>query len=301
MPDLDPEMDFLQKKIIAAFTLLKQEKRYKQITLVKKLSVLEYEISPPSFSLAIRGKPVGDEVLSITSNGLDELVWQELGYTWQNDHYRYTPTEDWLARIVAIEQKVSAPKNGFIFHDHGRVAIHQKVNFFSQAEKQIIELGITLNTFSSYFFNRNEYEFKIPVMDVLKRGVDFHCYLLAPDCNEARLYFEDRSRIIPEEQQGIEKIKASLERLQKISAFFEEEGLPGNFRVFTYRHIPTNYFLLVDPGSPQGEMMISHYIYGQLRAQCPVLEIHRKNNSSLYRRYWLSAQHFINDAKAINF
>jgi hypothetical protein len=294
-------MDPLQSRIIAAHALLKQEKRYNQVTIVKKLSVLGYEISAPSFSLAVRGKSVGDEVLSVTSAGLDELIWLELGHTWQKRQYRYTPAADWQAQNVAIEKKVSAPKTGFIFHDHGRLPIHQKVDFFSRANKEIVELGITLNSFSSYFFTRNEYEFKIPVMDVLKRGVDLHCYLLDPVCNEAHLYFEDRSRIIPDEKQGIEKINKSLERLRKVAAFFDKEGFPGTFQVFTYRHIPTNYFLLVDPGSAQGEMMISHYIYGQLRAQCPVLEIHRKNNSSLYRRYWQSAQYFIDDAKVVIF
>lgn len=293
-------MDPLQVMIIAGYDLLEQHYRYKQIVVVKKLGVLGYELSPPSFSLAVRGKSIGSDILVTASGGIRELVAKELGHHWKDNSFIDTRGADWQAEIVQIEQPDGPPRFNFIFHEQGRLSIQQKVDFFATATCSVIELGLTLNTFSNYFFSRNEYEFKIPISRLLERGVDFHCYLLDPDCNEARLYFEDRSREIPEEKNGTEKIKSSIERLQKICRFFQGENFPGQFKVLTYRHIPTQYMLLVDPESQHAKTMISHYIYGVSRANCPVLEVHKKQNRDLYRRYWNAARVFVQDAKPLD-
>ena len=66
----------------------------------------------------------------------------------------------------------------------------------------------------------------------------------------------------------MEKIKRSIERLKKIYRELNTAGLLGAFEVYTYKHIPNNYFQLIDGDALHAKMMISHYIYGVSRANC---------------------------------
>ena len=47
--------------------------------------------------------------------------------------------------------------------------------------------------------------------------------------------------------------------------------------------------------------MVSHYMYGVRRADCPVVEFSKQTDYDLYRKYWKSYQALIRDAKAVDF
>jgi hypothetical protein len=81
----------------------------------------------------------------------------------------------------------------------------------------------------------------------------------------------------------------------------EAEGLAEQLEAYTYRHIPYNHFLIVDGKTRAGKMMVSHYMYGVKRADCPVVEFSKQTNHDLYRKYWKSYQDLILHAKAIDF
>jgi hypothetical protein len=55
----------------------------------------------------------------------------------------------------------------------------------------------------------------------------------------------------------------------------------------------------IDGQTPAAKMMISHYIYGESRANCPVIEFTKKDNLLLYKRYRTSLQRLTSDARPI--
>ncbi|MCB0631630.1 MAG: hypothetical protein KDD15_17920, partial [Lewinella sp.] len=86
-------------------------------------------------------------------------------------------------------------------------------------------------------------------------------------------------------------------KLSKIKAELYDQPYPGSIEVYLYKNVPYNNFLIIDPESIEGRMMVSHYLYGIRRADCPVVEFSKKSNRSLYRRYLASFTAMINNAK----
>lgn len=270
--------------ILQGFELLKAQKNYHQAAVVQKLNFLETKISKAGFNNIVNGKSVSRTTLLEVCKGMQELVMAELGYAWQATQFINLPTKGWIptevGQLTSNDPSLIA-KPGFAFHQEGRLEISQKVEFFSKAQQEVVEFGVSLNTFSNYFFSRSDAEFKNPVAELLEKGVHFKCFLLNPDCAAARVYFND-SKL----RQGDEKkIREAIERLSALRNEFNALNFKGNFDVFTYKHIPNNHFLAVDPASNMGKMMVSHYIFGEPRAKCPVIEMHKKQNPTLFRRY----------------
>ncbi|MBI1227818.1 MAG: hypothetical protein GC192_21465 [Bacteroidetes bacterium] len=234
---------------------------------------------------------------------IQELIKAELDYGWIDSSYQHLASKGWKA----IEIKESIPKElsihlnkGFIFHTEGRLEIHQKVAFISNAQKEVVEFGVTLNTFASYFNSRRDGEYKTHVEELLNRGVNFKCYLLDPESNEASVYFDDRRREQDNEIINVEPIRDAIRKLANIKKTIDAKSFIGKFEVFTYKHIPYNYFMIVDGNTPNGGMMVSHYLYGIQRAKCPVWEFNKSHNHEMYRRYWESYQKLIKGARPIS-
>ncbi len=289
--------------IKAGIDLLKKQHYYDQSTVVKKLRRLGKTISEPTLSNVLNGKNVRPATLQLVCQGIQELVRLEAGMEWKNDAFTPLDKSEWTPVAIPpldIRDPSIIAKPGYAFHENGRLPISEKVAFISTAQFEVIEFGVTLHTFASYFINRGEWEFASKIEALLEKGVNFKCYLLDPECNEARLYFDDRKRVQPHEAKSIETIRQVIQQLIQIQNGFIEKKLAGAFEIYTYKHIPYNHFLAVDGHSVNGKMMISHYIYGESRANCPVIEFEKSANSTLYKRYWNSLQQLIQHAKPIN-
>ena len=280
-----------QKIIKTGFELFSIKKQYSQKTVVDKIKFLGHKTATATLSKILNNKIKGSEALKNTSRGMRDLIEAELCLKFDNTK------EEWIAipNCISVEVEELTEKSqyntpGFKFHSTGRLKIEEQVNFYSTAQKEIIEFGAILNSFTSHFFSRNENEFKVPIHRLLKKGVNLKCYLMNPDSSQAMMYFNDRKQYIPEETNGIKRIKKSLDRFKDISYEIQENHFSGRFEVFTYRHIPSEYFLVVDGDTPNGKMIISHYLYGELRANCPIIECTKKDNPSLFKKYWSSLQ-----------
>lgn len=281
--------------VSAGFRLLKEKKHYRQSVVVGKLAYLDCPVSRSSFCNMLNGRPAGAQLLWSAARGMQQLIRQELGMEWRENRFVASAGADWQAAEVPplTERDPSLTmRPGFAFYADGRVSIAKKVAFFAAARREVIEFGVTLSTYAAYFFSRSDGEFKTHVADLLARGVHFKCYLLHPDSNEARLYFNDRAEV-----KSLETIRESLRKLAAVRQEFREAGLPGKFEVFLYRHIPNNYFMEVDGDSPEARMMVSHYLYGESRANCPVVEISRKENLLLYKKYASSLRKLVAGAQ----
>ena len=213
----------------------------------------------------------------------------------------YSPlnTPDWEPYTIP-ENPSPVPDQNLVFHIDGRVSIQQKTDFIDSAQKEVIEVGIRLKTFAGYFDSRRDSEYKNHIIALLKRGVSFKAYVLDPASNLALLYFDDRAQAQAAERDAVEESQKVLARLKQLAQEFALERYPGSFEVYLYRHVPYSQFLVVDPNLSGGKMMISHYLYGIRRAECPVLEFTRANQPNLFGKYMTSLRAFIRDARPVN-
>ncbi len=287
--------------VLAGVGLLKEKQGYSQLDITEKLAVLGFRVSVSALSKMVQHHEGGNKILKTTADGVKELIFREMGLQWKENGFSENPEAGWSPTIVAKPGDAINAKSGagFLFHEDGRLPIGQKVDFFSEAQQEVIEFGVVLNTFAGYFFSRNEKEFKQHVERLLKKGVHFKCYLLDPDAAETSMYFNDRARHLPDEKKSIGKIKEAMEKLLRVQQQFREAGYKGNFEIYTYKNIPNNYFMTVDGDSQEGRMMVSHYIYGESRANCPVLEFSKSSNPFLYDRYWASLRKLAENARPI--
>lgn len=295
----------LRQIIIEGFQILQEEKSYKQNQIINKLRTLNSEVSTASFSNILNQKIVGSDVLQKVALGIQGIIASELGHSYQTDKFEKNGNPNWnpiIIRETSLTATILENDNimpGFVFHTEGRVAIQYKTNFIQEAQSEIIEVGTRLKTFTEYFFSRNEQEYKAHIVALLKRGVNMRFYMLDPHSQEARLYFDDRARGQEEEKDSIIEMQKVIQKIEKIHAEFAAEKYKGTFEVYYYKHLPTNHFFVVDGHLPQGKMMTSHYLYGLRRAECPVLEIDKRSQAVLFKKYFKSLQAFIKDAKKV--
>lgn len=284
--------------IIASFLFLKEHKGYKQTNIVNKLITLGVRISTPTFSRIINKHAVSPEILLAVSRAIQELVEKELGYRF-DETFLDVRTLDWQEEIIPESTGILDAANGFTFYQDGRLHIEEKVAFFSTAKKEMIEFGVTLNAFSNYFYGRKDIAFRQPILEMLERGVVLKCYLLNPNCRQADIYFRDRAFLFSDEK-GIEKIKSSIARLQAVQKEIADFQLKGRMEIYTYQHVPNNYFLAIDGGGHSGKMMVSHYLFGERRANCPVLAFAKKDNKVLFQLYRKSLLTMMKGAKLVS-
>jgi hypothetical protein len=258
-----------------------------------------------SFSNILTNKRVGLRTLEAAHKGLLQIIDQELAFVYDTDREAFISTskpDKWKPKPVPeFDEKRLSPKEGVTFRPEGRLSIQEKVAFMQTAQSEVIEFGVRLRTYSDYFTSRKESEFNWPVRELLKKKVDFKLYLVEPDSHYTRLYFDDRGQVQPREAHSPEVIKNVLGNLRELCASLKAEGYPGQFDVFTYKHIPYNHFLIVDGVKPYGKMIVSHYLYGIRRANCPVLIIHKQYSYDLFRRYWDSFKMLTRGAKKVDF
>ncbi|MEO1260632.1 MAG: hypothetical protein AAFZ15_17680 [Bacteroidota bacterium] len=282
--------------VIKGFDLLRQKKNYKQATVVRKIKSLGFSTSEASFSNIIKGRKAGGTALWENAEGMKKLVLAECSYQWSAPEHEFVEIP---GQQTNVPEWAGPQQSGVVFYDKGRLDIRDKVRFFSAAREEMIEFGLTLNTFTGYFFSRREEEFKEPIHQLLKSGVNIKCFLLHPDSNEANLYFNDRKKFYIEEREGIGKIRTAMANFKIILQELEQLPYPGKMEVYTYRHIPHQYMLAVDKDAKNGKFHVSHYLYGELRARCPIIECERSNNPALFLRYAASLKKLMKDAQLV--
>ncbi len=274
---------------------------YGQRNVVNKLKMLELPVSAASLSNIKNGKPVGLAILSQAAKGIQLLLHQELDIAFDVElqDFRRLATPGWVASVVPERTPQSPEDSGFILHGDGRVPLQQKTDFIADAQQEVIEVGVRLNSFSSYFISQNESAYKMHIISLLRKGVNIKGYLLDPDSQEARIYFDDRAQVQSFEKDAIGEIKKVVERLKSLCVEFEAMQLQGKFEIYLYKHIPYSLFFVVDGATESGKMMVSPYLYGVRRANCPVMEFTKKDQPPLFRKYWESMQLFLDGAKRL--
>jgi hypothetical protein len=266
---------------------------YKQITIVRKANVLGGDFNPSTLANILARRNTNVLLLMRVAKFIEEIVWREKGLRYNTDtrQFQWTEGSQWIAEIVPEQQEIKQTdhlESPLVLHADGRPTILQKAAFIRDAQKHIIEFGIRLRTFSEYFISSNEAVYKARLAELLKNGVNMDCYVLRADSHEARVYFEDRAKVMASEKKALEGAIEALENMKALEREFAACGYRGQFRLWQYRHIPYNHFLAVDPEEPHGKIQFSHYLYGIRRSECLVWEIYKAQQPILYEKYWTS-------------
>lgn len=181
----------------------------------------------------------------------------------------------------------------------GRLLLSQKVKLIENARLEIIEVGVRLKTFTSYFESQSDAAYTNFIIDALKRGVELKCLVLNPKAEITRHYFKDRILTDFSEEKSIEIIETVVAKLKNIRTQLAKESYAGSLNVFTYSHFPHNHFFSIDRNTPQGVIIISSYLYGVKRAKCPVFIVTKQGHPALFGIYNSALDLILNDIEEI--
>lgn len=281
------------------------EEGYTQMDVFQKLKLIEHHISRASISNLRNDKPgVSLPLLKKASRGLEILLQRDLCICYDHKHNKFQKISGCVPRPIfnrQVNEDTSAESTTslkFQIHE-GRLDVPDKVAFYQQAIYEIIEIGIGLRSFTSYFSSKRESAFYEPIMQKLKQGVNFKCYVLDPEGSFLRRYMEDRSVIFPQELDVLGDIPKIVQQLRKLFLQINRKGYEGTMELYTYNHFPYYHASVVDGDTEAGATCISSYLFGVTRANSPVIEVSRKNNPVLYRKYWRSIKAIIDSNRTI--
>ncbi len=278
--------------------LLIEEYGYKQIEIFNKLEVLEFKVSRSTISNLYKQKTKpGKPLLKLLGNGIAEILKVERCLVFDKNTENFIPIPNCSPRSIKGEVKKegelsAAPLVPYHLHD-GRFNVSEKVAFFEKAQLEIIELGIRLRNFKNYFNDKKESAFKDPLRAILERGVHFKCFVLEPEGNFARRYFEDRARVQPTEKSAFANSPSVLAELKSLIIALNREGYSGKMELHTYDHFPYFHATVIDGETESAEMLMAAYLYGVSRANTPVLKIKKRKNKKIFKRYFSSVKAMI--------
>lgn len=288
----------LRNIVVKGLEHLYEKLTYGQKNVINKFDTLGYKLTESALSKIKTGVKTGLKTLSQSAKYMEEILQLELNmvYDLENQDFVRQEAPNWAAYIIpeGTNKPTSEPK--FKLHVNGRVSIQEKTKFITEARKDVLEIGVRLNSYTSYFTSQSEKAFKAHIIDLLRKGVTVQSYLLDPETQEARMYFDDRAKVQTFEKDAISETKRNIERLRALCQEFEGMKLAGSFEIFLYKHIPFSQILVVDSKMDGAKMMVSHYLYGVGRANCPVMEFSKKDQPQLFNKYWESFQLFVDGA-----
>jgi class 3 adenylate cyclase len=178
-------------------------------------------------------------------------------------------------------------REAFRLYEGGRLPLAEKAKFLESAQSEVIEIGIGLVTFATYFHKFDKSLFKEPVRRMIKRGVSLKCFAIDPDTENAKIYCKDR-----QESDYLRDAKGAFDQLRTVKEEFLRDQLPGSFELYTFHHIPYFHAMCADIGEDQpsrnGRIVVSNYLFATKRADCPGLSFSARSNPKLFGTYWKS-------------
>lgn len=267
---------------------------YTQLELVEKFAQYGFSFSKPTMSNLYRQKEkVSFKTWKTAATAFQRLLKEECGMSYDEANGDFVKTlEKTIATSDLHVQSTTITQPPVDFHARGRLQISEKAAFVSTAKQEVIEIGVGLRTFTSYFYNHAHYEYQAYIERLLSKGVNIRCLLIAPEATTSEVYLKDRSESIL-----LERISENITKLNELRQIFEGKNYKGKFNIYTYSHIPYSHFCVVDANTPDGKMIISPYIFGVKRADAPVFELSKKEHYYLFDRYWQSIQLILKNSK----
>lgn len=186
-----------------------------------------------------------------------------------------------------LDEKLGKQSNGVFVYERGRPDLKQKLALYLQAKDEVIELGTTLRTFTSYFEQYPAAEFRDPIFKMISSGVRFTCLLSSPESMIARMEGADRQQ----------KLENSLLKLSEFAKEFSSTTSTAQFRVLTYSNPPTFAAIVIDGTTEESQILFSPYLFGLRFAESPAFLVRRSTHPMLFSKIWTCIQNHLRDTK----
>ncbi len=274
------------------------ENGYTQVEIFKKFQQLEIRVSRASISNFCNEKYGSISLLRETARGFKLIMERELCLTFNENANQFEKRKNCSPRPILIDKKIITSEIEIRHQPYsifdGRMDVTDKVELYQKAKYEILEIGLRLKNFRSYFEEKRESAFLDPLKKILENGVNFKCYVIDPKGNYARKYIEDRATSQPSEIELLEDIPRITTELRNIFIRINREGYNGKMELYQYDHFPYYHSTVIDGGTENGNLNIAPYLYGISRANTPVIQLQQKSNKVLFKKYWKSVKTLVN-------
>lgn len=168
----------------------------------------------------------------------------------------------------------------------GRPSLSQKLSLVRYAKTEIVEIGIGLTSFAQYFTGQSPEEFRDPIRQLVRGGVELNCFALNPSYGPGQAWLGEQGNADYPDEAAIAR-----RRIEDEAKFCRNEQYLGRVGYHTYSRVPEFWCLGVDVNDPlDGRMFFAPYLMGVPRASMPVVQVSRSSRPDLYAKY-LSSVH----------
>ena len=243
-----------------------------------------------------QGKKVGAKTLAKVAKALKKIMAVEYSYVFDEDSLSFKFDEDININIFPRATIYSSTQETILYHAGGRKSVDYKIQFMEYAppNSTITELGIRLHSFTTYFDNTADEIFKNRVRKLLAKGINLHCLVMDYREELTKQYFQLRTNARPMEEGKYEEMRSIVNKLRGLRFELNNEGYEGKIELFKYNQFPEYHALVLED-----RLLISHYILGIKRGNCPVAEIHKKKAPNLFKKYKRSVNYIKATAERI--
>jgi class 3 adenylate cyclase len=169
----------------------------------------------------------------------------------------------------------------FIIDPSGRPSISEKLSLIRNANNEIIEVGIGLTSFAQYFEGQKPNEFRDPIRQLIRGGVDLKCFALDPTYEAGTTWLAEQAAY-----DYAKEAEIARGRLERESKYCRDNHYRGKITYCVYRRVPEFWCLGVDVDDDlDGRMFFQPYLMGVARSATPVVQVSRTSNPELYEKY----------------
>lgn len=297
------------------FKILTEEKNYSPKLILDKINACDIKLSFASLSNLNTGKRrVGDDALTNAVLGIEKILDKEFGFKYDENEKKFTfaKDENWEPKKIVVSfENEEWNKNDIVFNK-GRIGFNEKIKLYENAKREIVEIGVRLNTFSNYFSEEGDENFFDPILKLLNRGVDFHCYTLNEKGRYAAPYFHDREKELKGEEDAFKSIPTIRKKLIEIFKELNTKSEKGKMHLYIYNTNPYFHAKVINGNfhprdksskerfTEEGIIYITQYLFGIPRSKSPSFTLTKKINKDVYKTYWTSIDKILNHSKKID-
>jgi len=182
-----------------------------------------------------------------------------------------------------LKQELATPFN---LITSGRPTISEKIALISNAKSEIIEIGIGLTSFAQYFTGQKPDEFRDPIRELVRGGVNLKCFALDFTHEPGRAWLAEQDNPDYPDEAAIAR-----RRIQDEAKRYRYEEYRGRLSYHTYKRVPEFWCLGVDVEDQlDGRMFFAPYLMGVPRSALPVVQVSRTSKPELYEKYLQSVR-----------
>jgi len=299
------------EKMVLSLVQFLKEKDYLQVKIVEKINALGFKLGTTNYNKLVnlaKNKQLGRSVGQLTVKGviprLKTIIFKELGYEFDENSLQFTKVKNsnWKPEIIANtgENEFKATiSDQAIIHSEGKRPLNEKLELLQKAQDEYLELGLNLKNIIRLLTEESIAAFREPLLKKLKAGLQVDFYVLNPNGRFYSEYLKDRAKVQEDEHKTLERFKEEFKELKSIIEDLNKETQKGKIRLFIYNTFPYCHATIIDSLRIHSQMLLTNYLYGVRRVDCPVVEVMKNQHRKMFEIYWKSVLNIISQSQQI--